>query len=341
MTGGTKVFLAIVALIAVILVVYYGWLLPSDDEALSVNGPAVTDRVPRQTETAPAPAEERGPQVRDRAETRPERGAGSRLIPEPPRPEPNDLPDGDDPIVDDDATGIDLASDREEGGAAPRDEVAPDERDEQENQENDTAAAADRDREPIEDHLPVDPTREPADDGGKDAPAPQPAPAAEDEAESDDEGEDAPAEEDADEPDEPERPRVTPPDYTMYTVRPNDTMSSIAQAWFGDAGKWDLIAKANPFVDPNRLAVGDELRLPPRDAEREEIEGRAGDRPTVYRVRSGDNLSRIARSYYGNAGLWRIIYDANRPTIGPDPARLKVGMELTIPPAPQPAEDDD
>lgn len=336
MTGGTKIFLAIVALIAVILVVYYGWLLPNDDDALAINGPTPTDRAPQPAETAPAPAQERTATPRDRAETLSERGTGSRLIPSPPRPEPDELLDEDDPADDEEAVESDVAPDLEDDEPAPRDEVASDE------EENETDPTADRDREPIEDHLPVDPTREPVDDGGKDAPEPQPAPTSEDDDEAEPDDEDAPAEEeDADEPAEPERPRVTPPDYTMYTVRPNDTLSSIAQEWFGDAGKWDLIAKANPFVDPNRLAVGDELRLPPRDAEREEIKGRAGDRPTVYRVRSGDNLSKIARAYYGNSGLWRIIYEANRPTIGPNPSNLKVGMELTIPPAPQPAEDDD
>jgi nucleoid-associated protein YgaU len=77
------------------------------------------------------------------------------------------------------------------------------------------------------------------------------------------------------------------------------------------------------------------------DAKREAVEGRAGDAATIYVVRSGDNLSRIARAYYNDPGLWRLIYDANRRTIGDDPGRLRVGMRLTIPPAPKPADDSD
>lgn len=319
MTAGTKIFLAIVALIVVILVVYYGWMLPVDEADLVLDDAAPE----REVLDDPAPR-------RAEPEPRREPPSSTRLIPDPPSARtPRELDSDTDPVVDDGSGEVepndpDDADDPDELVGPPDSAIDPD-----------AEGDLERTRDPLEDHAPVDPARAPADDGGKDGPAPQPDP--EDDAADRDEDE-------ADEPvapAEPERPRVTPPDYTMYTVRSGDTMSSIAQDWFGDAGKWDLIAKANPFVDPNRLAVGDELRLPPRDAEREEIEGRAGDRPTVYRVRSGDNLSKIARSYYGNSSLWRIIYEANRPTIGPDPARLKVGMELTIPPAPQPADEDD
>jgi nucleoid-associated protein YgaU len=54
---------------------------------------------------------------------------------------------------------------------------------------------------------------------------------------------------------------------------------------------------------------------------------------TLYTVRSGDTLSRIAQSQYRDATMWRAIYDANRTAIGGDPDRLEVGMRLRIPPA--------
>ncbi|MCA9289914.1 MAG: LysM peptidoglycan-binding domain-containing protein [Phycisphaerales bacterium] len=136
----------------------------------------------------------------------------------------------------------------------------------------------------------------------------------------------------------PAKPVVVAPAYTTYTVRENDTASSIAEMWFGDPNKWDLIAKANPFVDINRLKIDQELRLPPKNTDR--------DKPTVvpapktqqeYVVRSGDTLSSIAKTYYADASLWSVIYDANRAAIGDDPGRLIVGRTLVIPPAPKPA----
>ncbi len=50
----------------------------------------------------------------------------------------------------------------------------------------------------------------------------------------------------------------------------------------------------------------------------------------TYAVKSGDNLSTIARQYYGSASRWTIIARAN-PTV--DPNRLKIGQKLTIPDA--------
>ena len=122
-----------------------------------------------------------------------------------------------------------------------------------------------------------------------------------------------------------------PVDYIRYVVRPGDTMSSIAETWFGDPVKWDLIARANPLADPGRLRVGQELRLPPRDAKRAEITPQGQAVPTHYTVRSGDTLSSIAKAVYGDPDQWWLIYQSNRVAIGEDPHTLEVGMQLRMP----------
>lgn len=130
--------------------------------------------------------------------------------------------------------------------------------------------------------------------------------------------------------------RTPPVQYTDYTIKSGDTMTSIAAEWFGDANKWDLIAKANPLVDPIKLKVGATLRLPPKSFERPRPEGEpapAGD-GMVYTVQSGDTLTKIANAFYKSSARWNLIYEANRATIGSDPGVLKVGMKLRIPPLP-------
>ncbi len=122
-----------------------------------------------------------------------------------------------------------------------------------------------------------------------------------------------------------------PVDYIRYVVRTGDTMSSIAETWFGDPVKWDLIARANPLADPGRLEVGQELRLPPRDAKRAEITPQGQAVPTHYTVRSGDTLSSIAKAVYGDPDQWWLIYESNRVTIGEDPHTLEAGMQLRMP----------
>ena len=129
-------------------------------------------------------------------------------------------------------------------------------------------------------------------------------------------------------------PSTTPARTVQYTIKENDSLWTIADAWFGDAGRWDLIANANPLIDPDRLKPGQVLRLPPRNADRRRPERRrvSPNEPNTYTIRSGDSLWRIAKAHYGDETKWSIIYDANRATIGPDPARLKVGRSLHIPP---------
>lgn len=53
----------------------------------------------------------------------------------------------------------------------------------------------------------------------------------------------------------------------------------------------------------------------------------------MHAVRGGDTLEGIARRRRVPGG-WRPLYEANRPLIGPDPARLTPGLLLTLPPAP-------
>jgi len=52
---------------------------------------------------------------------------------------------------------------------------------------------------------------------------------------------------------------------------------------------------------------------------------------STYTVRAGDTLSHIAMRFYKDASRWPEIHEANVGIIGQDPARLKVGMKLTIP----------
>ena len=58
-------------------------------------------------------------------------------------------------------------------------------------------------------------------------------------------------------------------------------------------------------------------------------------RPRTYKVRSGDNLTRIAKTVYGQAhgDEYKRIYEANRDKLS-GPNSVTVGQELVIPPLP-------
>lgn len=54
------------------------------------------------------------------------------------------------------------------------------------------------------------------------------------------------------------------------------------------------------------------------------------DEASNYIVAAGDNLSKIAKHFYGNANAWKTIFDANRDQLA-DPDRIKTGQILKIP----------
>jgi len=54
----------------------------------------------------------------------------------------------------------------------------------------------------------------------------------------------------------------------------------------------------------------------------------------TYQVVSGDSLAKIALYAYKDENRWKIIYEANKDLLGPnphDPRALRAGMELFIP----------
>lgn len=127
-----------------------------------------------------------------------------------------------------------------------------------------------------------------------------------------------------------------------YVVQEDDSLWTIAEAWLGDGTRWQDIADLNPAINPDRLRVGQRLRLPataanstmklngPVAIERRPRKTRVAS-ASSHTIRSGETLSTIAQRYYGTATAWRRIFDANRATIGRNPDRLVVGTRLVIP----------
>ena len=58
----------------------------------------------------------------------------------------------------------------------------------------------------------------------------------------------------------------------------------------------------------------------------------SGQGAQTYTVAKGDTLSKIAKQYYGSAGQWKRIYEANKDTIK-NPDLIYPGQTFTIPEA--------
>lgn len=148
---------------------------------------------------------------------------------------------------------------------------------------------------------------------------------------------------------EPPKQVVVPPEFTKHTVVKGETFESIAKKYFGSTARVGLIANANPFVDPARLAAGRVLNIP-RDPGNIQgvpvgpvVEGaggqprseRGGTQPAEeYVVQEGDSLSQIAAEVYGDSKLARLIYEANKDQLSSENA-IRVGQRLRIPAKPR------
>ena len=79
--------------------------------------------------------------------------------------------------------------------------------------------------------------------------------------------------------------------------------------------------KEEPKADFSNVQSGSSSTAPEKPVD---------ERATTYTVKSGDSLSAIAKSVYGDAGKWHQIFEANRDQIK-DPDLIHPGQELKIP----------
>ena len=79
---------------------------------------------------------------------------------------------------------------------------------------------------------------------------------------------------------------------------------------------WDLIKR----IDPTFADLTADLS----------VDGRLPVLSRIHVVVKGETLSRIARHFYGDSGLYRKIFEANTHQLD-DPDKIKPGQKLVIP----------
>lgn len=100
---------------------------------------------------------------------------------------------------------------------------------------------------------------------------------------------------------------------TKYEVAAGDTLSKLAQRFYGDATLIPVIAVPNGIADPNTISVGQELLIP--------------DITRRHTVASGETLSGLAQHFYDDGTFFPVLAAANH--IG-DPNVVRVGRSLLI-----------
>jgi hypothetical protein len=90
---------------------------------------------------------------------------------------------------------------------------------------------------------------------------------------------------------------------------------------------WDQIKLVNPNTDDITADIGVDTSRAMGAA----AGGGQGGGGQTYEVKSGDNLSKISKQFYGDPNEYMRIFYANRDKLK-DPDMIQVGQKLAIPP---------
>ncbi len=134
--------------------------------------------------------------------------------------------------------------------------------------------------------------------------------------------------------------------YIVHTIQPDESISTLAERYYGDYRKFHLIADYNEMEDPTQVKVGQDIKIPviegmpimadPGTIQAEEgvsSEELAGEiiavkRYIMHTVQPEESLSKLAMEYYGDYSKFHVIAQFNNLEDG---ASVRVGQELKIP----------
>lgn len=110
---------------------------------------------------------------------------------------------------------------------------------------------------------------------------------------------------------------------------------SVPKALVTNDGRVDTATILASIVSQARVAAGQEVKpvIAGGDGVEVRMVQKAGgevEQFNFYTVASGDSLGAIAQRFYGDAGLYTQIYEANRAILG-SPDRIRTGQRLVIP----------
>ncbi len=132
---------------------------------------------------------------------------------------------------------------------------------------------------------------------------------------------------------EPIRP-LERPKLRTHIVEQGDTISELAEQYYGSQRHTEFLLKANPQIkDPRRLRINMRLKIPPLPDEGAVSgdRGQVGAKPRMYRVKQGETFYRIAEQVLGDGRRWPEIFELNKEKVDEDPRNLLEGQLIQLP----------
>jgi nucleoid-associated protein YgaU len=122
-----------------------------------------------------------------------------------------------------------------------------------------------------------------------------------------------------------------------YPIAAGDTLYGISAKFYGDTRYASAIEAANPGLNPRALKVGQRIIIPAksevvRPAVRADPSAPVPAPATkVYEVKKGDTLIGIAQRMYGQAAMYKKLFEANKDILSSPNATLQIGQRLRLP----------
>ena len=134
--------------------------------------------------------------------------------------------------------------------------------------------------------------------------------------------------------------------YIVHTVQADESISTLAERYYGDYRKFHFIAEYNELEDATQVRVGQDIKIPVIEGvpiitdpaaiktdPGETAEPLPGEIITVKRfiihtVQPEETLSKLAKMYYGDLSKFDVIAKFNDILVG---TSVRVGQELKIP----------
>ena len=134
--------------------------------------------------------------------------------------------------------------------------------------------------------------------------------------------------------------------YIIHTLQADETISTLAERYYGDYRKFHIIAEYNELEDATKVTVGQEIKIPviegtPIIADPATIQTDTAKAPEtllgevitvkryiIHTVEPEESLSKLAMMYYGDYSKYDLIAKFNSIKDG---TSVRVGQELKIP----------
>jgi tetratricopeptide (TPR) repeat protein len=132
----------------------------------------------------------------------------------------------------------------------------------------------------------------------------------------------------------------------LHTIQPDESISTLAQQYYGDYKKFHLIAQYNELEDAAKVRVGQQIKIPviegiPIMADPSEFQTDPGKAPKaksgkiitvkgfiIHTVKAEESLSGLAQLYYGDYRKFDLIAKFNDME---ETDSLRIGQEIKIP----------